>query len=724
MNAILEQEHDDGFSPSPDNAYLKYPQPVPGPWSAQTLNIFYQFQPEPDPDSQESAPSAAELPAVPGGQQTNAERPSVQQDSLLASARSSSAAQEGKQQASAALQPVQADSQPDPWSALRASSASMPPTVQEEEPQVAADVISGKDGSQPDPWSALRVSSAPSAPAESGRLPSATEEEPQLVLKRSPTQVDSPLFTSDLPPPPEKEEPLASGEPSGLQPEQGNNPLARMSELSPSSEQPERAEQLAQGETPRPAAKTDSRLASWLKSQASVLSVSELSPASAQEEKEPPASQSPSAPADKAPFASTLLPPEKKEDRGPGEPPPAKTDSRLAAWLKPQVPVAPDSELPPSVSEEKKPPTLSVPPATKTGASSLTSSALSRPEEKGPPLPRASLFPEQPKSRSEPLPESRVPAPSLAAGLPPMPKEKPKASPLPPPPAPPEKPTPPSGSPLRFSLDFPESALPSPGDDEPQDAAISQSAQTPSQLSLLLSCADEMAICRAGLQRQLGVFRVILDELSQTGNAAPQVHAKLKALADQCGRWLQRQLCADQQLRRRLRREAGGGGEVTSTSLLGRLPTLAEVVLIRLGDDSFAVPLVAIRGVGRLPHAACAAGGVYRHGGKDYRLFDLWKTMGFSPVRADGLPQVPLLLLEAGGVRVAIAVDSIDGRYEVLIESIASGIVTASTRWLAGAALFEDGRGVGVLDIDRLLEELADEGGQGAANSDARAVGE
>jgi len=270
---------------------------------------------------------------------------------------------------------------------------------------------------------------------------------------------------------------------------------------------------------------------------------------------------------------------------------------------------------------------------------------------------------------------------------------------------------------LLFSLRFPDNALPPPEETAPELARVSSPAQAPFQFGPLLGWADEMAITRAGLQRQLGALRMVLDEIEQAAACPPRFQSRLNTLADQCGYWLQRQGRADRQLRGRLRREAGGGEAETGPSALPeRLPALAEAVLVRLGEDSFAVPLAVTRGVTRLPRASCVAGCVYRHKGKEYPLFDLCDLLGLAPVRAEGLPQMPLLLLEADGIRAAIAVDGIDGRREMLIESIAPGVVTDSSRWLAGAALVEDGRGVGVLDVARLLAELVDKAEQGTTS--------
>ncbi len=157
-------------------------------------------------------------------------------------------------------------------------------------------------------------------------------------------------------------------------------------------------------------------------------------------------------------------------------------------------------------------------------------------------------------------------------------------------------------------------------------------------------------------------------------------------------------------------RQLGGSLEIASQSGQGttftlRLPqTLAvtQAVFVEIGETQFAVPVAAVGGVGRISRDRFeTAGAVYVYGGEEYVLHDLGMLIGQSPARAEGQPQVPLLLIRAGDLRAAVAVDQVLGNREIVVKPVGPQI--ASVPGIYGATITGDGRIVVILDVAPLV---------------------
>ncbi|MEN1943730.1 Hpt domain-containing protein [Luteimonas sp. MJ293] len=150
-----------------------------------------------------------------------------------------------------------------------------------------------------------------------------------------------------------------------------------------------------------------------------------------------------------------------------------------------------------------------------------------------------------------------------------------------------------------------------------------------------------------------------------------------------------------------------GKGEGTTFTL--RLPqTLAvtQAVFVQIGDTSFAVPIASVRGVGRISREAMAApDAAYEYGGEQYVLHDLGRLVGQAPARAEGHLQMPLLLIGAGGLRAAVAVDQIIGNREIVVKPV--GPQVASVPGIFGATIMGDGSVRVILDVAPLVRRLA-----------------
>lgn len=159
------------------------------------------------------------------------------------------------------------------------------------------------------------------------------------------------------------------------------------------------------------------------------------------------------------------------------------------------------------------------------------------------------------------------------------------------------------------------------------------------------------------------------------------------------------------------------GGALFTASELGkgvkftiRLPfTLAitQALIVRTGDELYALPLPSVEGVARIPksevqkHLAEETPS-FNYGGQVYRLQHLGAFVGGGP---SALPEldvsVPLILIRAGEHSTAIVTDELVGSREMVVKSVGPQIATI--RGIAGATILGDGRIVIILDMGTLV---------------------
>lgn len=160
-------------------------------------------------------------------------------------------------------------------------------------------------------------------------------------------------------------------------------------------------------------------------------------------------------------------------------------------------------------------------------------------------------------------------------------------------------------------------------------------------------------------------------------------------------------------------RQLGGSVDIQSVRGQGvrftlRLPqTLAvtQAVFVQIGETTFAVPVASVSGIGRLSRERFeAADSSYRYSGEDYPLYDLGSLVGQAPARADGQDQVPLLLVRAGDLRAAVAIDQVLGNREIVVKPV--GLQIASVPGVYGATITGDGRVVVILDVALLVRRF------------------
>jgi chemosensory pili system protein ChpA (sensor histidine kinase/response regulator) len=141
-----------------------------------------------------------------------------------------------------------------------------------------------------------------------------------------------------------------------------------------------------------------------------------------------------------------------------------------------------------------------------------------------------------------------------------------------------------------------------------------------------------------------------------------------------------------------------------------RLPfTLAitQALIVRTGDELYALPLPSVEGVARVPKSEvqkhlAEENPTYNYGGQIYRLQHLGAFVGGGP---SALPEmdvsVPLILIRAGEHSTAIVTDELVGSREMVVKSVGPQIATI--RGIAGATILGDGRIVIILDMGALV---------------------
>src|SRR5260221_8875653 len=141
-----------------------------------------------------------------------------------------------------------------------------------------------------------------------------------------------------------------------------------------------------------------------------------------------------------------------------------------------------------------------------------------------------------------------------------------------------------------------------------------------------------------------------------------------------------------------------------------RLPlTLAvsHALVVRTGDEYYALPLPTIEGVVRLPREEVAAhlrseSATFSYGEHRYRLQPLALYVGME---ASPLPEtdaaIPVVLVRAGEHSTGLVADELVGSREIVVKPV--GPQTASIRGISGATILSDGRVVIILDIAALV---------------------
>jgi chemosensory pili system protein ChpA (sensor histidine kinase/response regulator) len=159
------------------------------------------------------------------------------------------------------------------------------------------------------------------------------------------------------------------------------------------------------------------------------------------------------------------------------------------------------------------------------------------------------------------------------------------------------------------------------------------------------------------------------------------------------------------------------GGSLRISSVTGqgtnftvRLPfTLAitQALIIRTGDEVYALPLPSVEGVARIPRRELEgllsqSEPSYEYGEQTYKFRHLGMYLGGQAAQ---LPEdeafVPVILVKAGEYSAALLTDEMLASREIVVKSV--GPQLTSIRGISGATILGDGRIVLILDIAALI---------------------
>ncbi|GAB2890494.1 Hpt domain-containing protein [Microbulbifer echini] len=156
--------------------------------------------------------------------------------------------------------------------------------------------------------------------------------------------------------------------------------------------------------------------------------------------------------------------------------------------------------------------------------------------------------------------------------------------------------------------------------------------------------------------------------------------------------------------------EAGAG-----TEFVVRLPFTVSVnraLMVKIGDDLFALPLNTIEGIVRLSpfeleHYYRSSEARFEYAGEFYEVnyFGTLLKSGAQPKLSVDDMQLPVLLVRSEGHAMALQVDAIRGSREIVVKSL--GPQFAGVQGVSGATVTGDGSVVVILDAHALLRRQA-----------------
>ena len=159
------------------------------------------------------------------------------------------------------------------------------------------------------------------------------------------------------------------------------------------------------------------------------------------------------------------------------------------------------------------------------------------------------------------------------------------------------------------------------------------------------------------------------------------------------------------------------GGSLRISSVTGqgtnftvRLPfTLAitQALIVRTGEEVYALPLPTVEGVARIPRGELESllshsEPSYEYGEESYKFRHLGMYLGGQAAElSEDEASVPVILVRAGEYSAALLVDEMLASREIVVKAV--GPQLAGIRGISGATILGDGRIILILDIHALV---------------------
>ncbi len=146
------------------------------------------------------------------------------------------------------------------------------------------------------------------------------------------------------------------------------------------------------------------------------------------------------------------------------------------------------------------------------------------------------------------------------------------------------------------------------------------------------------------------------------------------------------------------------------TTFTVRIPltlSVSRALLVQVGDDTYAIPLLSISGIERieteeLERLLAQENPTFDWVGETYDLMHLTNVLGLGQgVINSELARQPLLLARSGDNRIAFAMDHLLGSREIVVKSLGPQLSTLQD--LAGATILADGNVALIIDMPSLI---------------------
>jgi chemosensory pili system protein ChpA (sensor histidine kinase/response regulator) len=156
-----------------------------------------------------------------------------------------------------------------------------------------------------------------------------------------------------------------------------------------------------------------------------------------------------------------------------------------------------------------------------------------------------------------------------------------------------------------------------------------------------------------------------------------------------------------------LNMETAAGKGTTFTVRLPFTLAISHALVVRTGDEFYALPLPTVEGVLRLSKSDVMTHlgretATFEQAGQKYRFQHLAAFVGLEPSPLpEGDVTVPVVLVRAGEHSTGLVADELIGSREIVVKSVGPQI--SSIRGISGATILGDGRIVIILDIGALV---------------------